>query len=204
MNFLKEHSYILTRLLVTQLGMMIFGSVLSTAFLSIDGALIYISLFSVLFYLFLVYVAIWPLGASDVIRVDAGRQKRMIGKGFLLGTIAAAPMLLISLLGLFGYIFGHSALTTSGGVGLYGVTRILLYFWQSPYIGISNAVLPPIGDTGAYLFFGASVAPSVYYFLLWLFQVLFTLPGIAITGVGYIFGHKNIAILSPEPKPKNK
>ncbi len=204
MKFLKENSYILSRLLVTQLGMMIFAIVLSTAAASFDGILLFVSIFSILFYLVLLYVAIWPLGASDVIRVDAGRQKKCIGKGFLLGTLAAAPSLFLILLMAIGYIFGHSVLVSSGGIGLYGVSRLILGFWQAPYLGLSNALLPSIAETGACLVLGMEVSASVYYLCLLLCQLLFVLPAILVTGVGYIFGHKNIALMSPLQKPKNQ
>ena len=204
MRFIKENSYMISRLLVTQLGMMVFAMVLSTAAASFDGILIFVSIFSVLFYLVLLHVAIWPQGAKDVIRVEAGRAEKKLGTGFLLGTVAAIPSLFLFLLMAIGYVTGYGIWQTDFGVGLYGIVKIILSFWQAPYLGIMNACLSFTAETGVYAVFGMAVSQSMYYFWGMLLHFVTILPAVLVSGTGYLLGYKNIFLLAPVSGNKNK
>ena len=73
MRFLKENMSTITKMIVNQLGMMIFGLVLSMATSQNDTLFLLASVFSVCFYMFLVYTVGWELGAKDKVRLDGGR-----------------------------------------------------------------------------------------------------------------------------------
>ena len=80
MGFWKKHSYQVVRLFIIQIGITIFGLVLSfavsTAFRKGDDQipLLMVSIFSVLFYLFLLYSVAW-----DSLREEIKRLKSLNG-----------------------------------------------------------------------------------------------------------------------------
>ena len=90
MDFWKKHSYQIVRLFVIQIGIAIFGLVLSfavaTAFRDRSDRLplLMVSIFSVLFYLFLLYSVSWEIGGKDRLRLDAIHAEFKNGTGFLL------------------------------------------------------------------------------------------------------------------------
>ena len=81
MKIFKENSYDVVKLYVNQLGIMIFSMLLYTAVGAFENeklslALsIFVSVFSICFYLVLIYYAIWEIGAKDKIRIDGGRME---------------------------------------------------------------------------------------------------------------------------------
>ena len=58
-----------------QIAMTVFGTMLSFATLKNEGLLLASSIFSILFYLMLLYTVGWDIGARDKIRIDGGRMK---------------------------------------------------------------------------------------------------------------------------------
>ncbi len=204
MKFIKENSYILSRLIVTQIGMMIFSTILSFAFAGFGGIQIFIGIFSVLFHFVLIHAAIWTEGAKDVIRVEGGRQKPSQKKGLLLGLVAATPTLLVVLLMAIGYLFGYSAMNTDFGMGLYAVTHIIGYFLQAPYLSIISSMLSTstVASLPVCFAFGIVVEPAIYWLLRLLFLFISVLPAIFMTGLSYYLGYKNIYLLSPNPNKK--
>ena len=77
--FWKTNSDTVIKMLVHQFGLTVFGFLLNSA-ASVSGndaLVIGLGVFSAVFYLFLLYVVAWEVGAKDKIRIDAGRQKRI-------------------------------------------------------------------------------------------------------------------------------
>ena len=87
MKLFKENSYDIVRLYVNQLGIMIFSLLLYTAVGSFSNETlsfwlsVFVSVFSVAFYLVLVYYVVWEIGAKDKIRIDGGRMEKFNNKG---------------------------------------------------------------------------------------------------------------------------
>ena len=108
MGFWKKHSYQVVRLFIIQIGITIFGLVLSfavsTAFRERDDQipLLMVSIFSVLFYLFLLYSVAWEMGGKDRLSLDAQHASPRGGTGFLLSTLSEIPNFLLCLLMLIG------------------------------------------------------------------------------------------------------
>ena len=86
MSFLKEHSDNIVKLIINQVGISIFAMFLYTAAAAIkseDGGAsltfkVLISVFSIMFYLLLVYTIGWEIGAKDKIRIDGKRLERRV------------------------------------------------------------------------------------------------------------------------------
>ncbi len=200
-SLIKENSNLIIRLFVTHIGMIIFGTVLATASASYDNILMFVSLFSICFYMALLYVSAWEQGSKDVIRADAGRIPHRPCLGFLLGAVASSVGFLLVFLMLIGYFFGYAPLHSDFGMGLYGVCRVIIAFWQAPYLGLAGTFF----STGTvYTVFGAVVTSECYYLVNMLFYFLTTLPAVAFSGIGYLFGYKNFRIFSPMSRNTKK
>ena len=122
MGFWKKHSYQVVRLFIIQIGITIFGLVLSfavsTAFRERDDQipLLMVSIFSVLFYLFLLYSVAWEMGGKDRLSLDARHASPRGGSG-----------------------------ATVGGRRVFGIGYFLEPFLNSMYLGIIRVLL---GATG--------------------------------------------------------
>ena len=208
MGFWKRYSYQIVRLFVIQIGIAIFGLVLSfavsTAFRDRNPgtALLLVSIFSVLFYLSILYSVVWEIGGKDRIHLDAVHEKLRGGKGLLLALLASVPNLLLDLLMLIGgtlYRFG----STSVGSGFIVAGFTPSFFIQSMYQGIINRILSAFGLIEP----GKTAAGSASYYLvtaLLFFAVL--VPMIAVTGFAYWMGlnEKRLIPSAKKPTPGDK
>jgi hypothetical protein len=105
-SFLKENSYYMVKMLVDQLAMTIFGTMLAIAASRSPQLLLASSIFSILFYLFILYSVGWEIGAKDKIKIDGGRLRPMPSKGFFIALGANIPNLLLALLMGLGVLIG--------------------------------------------------------------------------------------------------
>ena len=118
MDFWKKHSYQIVRLFVIQIGIAIFGLVLSfavmTAFRNRSDwlPLLMVSIFSVLFYLFLLYSVAWEIGGKDRLKLDAVHTEFKGRTGIFLALFAEIPNFLFDLVMLIGGILVRAGETT--------------------------------------------------------------------------------------------
>ncbi len=191
-DFLKKNSEFLTKLIVHQFGLTVFGFLLySAANVSGNRALVIgFSIFSAVFYLFLIYVLAWETGAKDKIRIDAGRQKRDVFKGLKADLIAQIPNFLIAVLSLIGYLFiNKSALNENGqfftpvwAVNMHAICQLLGFYLNAMYLGIFD-------------YLGFISNPFALF--------LMTLPTLLTCAFGYYFGTKEkFGLFSSAPREK--
>ena len=193
MKIFKENSYDIVKLYVNQLGIMIFSMLLYTAVgsfenESLSGKLsIFVSVFSICFYLVLVYYAMWEIGAKDKIRIDGGRMEPCKNKGLVMGLFANVPNLV---LGVFSVLF-LSIFLVSGNDGIYAaflVFNTIMRFHASMFLGLITALVP-----------GATTATSVDYTEFLIEAILFTvlpLVSAAVTQLAYNLGMREKKIFS--------
>ena len=112
MRFLKQHSYNIVKLIVFQIGISIFALVVSQAMnmalknnTALNPALLGVSIFSIGFYLTLVYSMLWEQGTKDKIRIESGRMVADRQYGLKIAIFAAIPSFLIAALVGIGYLF---------------------------------------------------------------------------------------------------
>ena len=200
MRLIKDNSTLLWRFFVNHIGMMILGCLLSTVGAEYDNIFLFMSIFNICFYMALVYIAGWDQGAKDVIRADAGRIPRRPWLGFLISAASSFVTVFLLLLLVVGYLFGYGLTSTDLGMGIFGIARIIIGFWQAPYLGVCNTVLSTLleGNEGivSYYIFGSLVSQSTYYLALVFFYLLSLLPAILCSGVGYLFGYRNFRIFA--------
>ena len=193
MKVFKENSYDIVRLYINQLGIMIFSMLLYTAVGSFDNEKIssalsiFVSIFSICFYLVLLYYVVWEIGAKDKIRIEGGRAEPCKYKGLVMGLFANVPNLILGLLTL---LFLSIFLGTGNEVvnSVFLVFNLITRFHASMYLGFITAVVPSGLSAGA-----------IDYIELLVEAVLFTLLpfiSVAVTHLAYTLGSKEKKLLS--------
>ncbi len=188
--FLKENSDLIRKLVVYQIGLIIFSTVITMAVAKSSGLVIAASVFSIAFYWFLLYNATWHAGQKDEIKITQGRMQFSPQKGFLVAMVANALNLLLALWVPISRIFvlpdgstfsdylflNDSLLPVSPEwiYNLYSIPRWIINIFQIMYAGVYKAILP--------------FNPFSYLIGL--------LCSMLICMIGYILGTKNFSIFS--------
>jgi len=169
-NFLKEHSYTIVKMLINQIGMTVFGLMLAMATASNSTLLLITSVFSIGFYLCLLYMQCWDCGAKDKIRVDGGRLRYFPYKGILMSLSANVINIILGLLAVIGWIFttDFAQGIPAWSANLYGVCSTIAKFIQAMYLGVIRLYMP---ETPFSL-------------------ILIILPSLFASGLGYFMGLK--------------
>ena len=176
-RFFKENSYYIHRLIITHIGMSVFGLVLLLATNQISSVLMLLaSLFSTLFFGTLVYATLWDKGAKDKAALDAGRIHHGFGHGFFIAFLGEAiSMLLCVLYFICALCVNIHALFGKIGAVLYTV----LMLSDGCFIGTMFYLNPRADNT-------ALVAP-----ILIAGSLIVSLFG----GAGYVLGVREIQLL---------
>lgn len=154
MKVFKENSYDIVRLYVNQLGIMIFSMLLYTAVGAIQNdslstmLSILVSIFSICFYLVLIYYVMWELGAKDKIRIDGGRMEPSKYKGLLMGVFANIPNFV---LGILTSVLLAIFLACGSDIvyAAFLIINTVMRFHASMYLGVITAIVPSGLSAGA-------------------------------------------------------
>lgn len=183
LNFFKENSYTIFKMFVNQIGMTIFGLALSMPTSQNDTLLLLSSVFSMLFYLVLLYTMTWDIGYEEKIRIEGKRLRFIPLKGLYMSLFANLPNLLLGLLMLVGFFAGGTA---EGGpvwaINLVGVCKAIVVFLEGMYNGIVTV-----------LFGNAPWA-----------CLLIVLPALVTCTLAYLAGVKGFRIFPSNPKKQNR
>lgn len=177
-SFFGRYSYTMVRLFLNQFAIGLFGAVITLALSKIGGdnetlsdtVMIVASALATIFYLFLTYTTIWPVGGKDRISSDAGKLSVMPMRGVLISLIANVPGLVVAIL----YTISEFA----GKTGMKLAMRVVTLFLNGMYYGLLAGA--PAG--------AADEAKLLNY---WWMYFLVLLPAIIVTGVGYYLGTRN-------------
>ena len=195
MKIFKENSYDIMRLYINQLGIMIFSTLLYTAVGSIEneklssGLSIFVSIFSVCFYLALIYYVMWEIGAKDKIRIDGGKMESCKPKGLIMGLFANVPNLFLGL----GTIISLSVFFVTEGNGAnicFVIFNLLMRFNASMFLGVINAIFPAGALTITDLTSYSNYLPSAIMF------TLLPLISVIVTHLAYYLGSNEKKLLS--------
>ena len=179
LKFLKKRSYDLVTMFVTQIAISIFGLALSLAIPTSQPTLrIATSIFSVLFYLFLIYTKIWDLGYKDMKALSRGDSGYSRLEGLYLGLGACSLNFIVAVLHSLIYIFKNNVTS-----GITGVSRIITLLSEGMYNGILATEI-----NGARL----------YDFAIMYFVIL--IPLIITSTLAYYAGSKDFKLFSPKKK----
>lgn len=184
-KFFHDYSYNIVKMFVNQFAISLFGFSLTLATTQMyvnkhssgfDVLTLLVSIFAVLFYLFLIYTLAWEIGAKDRISVDSGKKPYRPHLGLLLSAIANIPNLLLALLFVLGTVFRANSMVF--------MVRLIATLIQGMYFGIITAISLPVG--GAYVQLNS----------LWPTFFLITVPAMLASWLAYFLGHKELKLFS--------
>ena len=100
MSFFKQYSYSIFKLFLTQIALALMGMALALAFgyMGSRGWQVGGSIFVTVFYLFLLYVNVWDVGAKDGLKAAARGTSRGLWRGFAMALVANALNLILAFL----------------------------------------------------------------------------------------------------------
>ena len=194
--FFHKYGYNIFKMFLYQFAISMFGSTLAMATTSSGNPslTIVVSICAVLFYLFLIYVMVWEIGAQDKILVDVGKKEYKPLTGLVLSLIANIPNFIVAIVFTIGY--PSMAAGEEWGSNICAVMKVVLFIFEGMYLGILTATKMTVGG----------VLQSLNN--LWWPYFLIILPAIITCGTAYFLGHKNIhftsVVLYEDPKKKKK
>ncbi len=187
-NFFKKNSYEVVRLFVIQIGMTIFGLVVtSAAVMAFDGetekrfAQLFVSLFATGFYMFILYTTAWEYGSKR--QGDSADE----AFGIKVSLLANLPNMILGVLMLVGLL---RLADLDFFAGMYDIALLIAGLIESTYLGFANFLTLPDAGTRNYL-----VAAIVY--------ALTFLPALVVTHVAYTFGRKNVRLTKAAPPSRD-
>lgn len=175
-EFLKDHSYDMVKMFLNQFATAIFGFSLVMAAGQAENVFLRnaTSVFSVLFYLFLIYITAWDIGYRDKVSVDSGRKKRTPWKGVRISLCANALNFLLAIFIMLAALIDAEAIDSIGAVATF-----ITIFIEGMYTGLlANSV-------------GGVVLNSI-----WAIYFLLPIPALIVSGVAYQFGVHDVKFTS--------
>ena len=143
-EFWTENGKIVTKLILNQFGAAVMGLMITAAAATNEKLKLFASLFSICFYLVLLYMVVWEKGGQDRIRFDGGRAPWKPFTGLKITLLHNIPNFLFAVLIIIGYIFGKK-----GGMfemewagNLYAISNAIGRLWHGMYIGLIQTYSP--------------------------------------------------------------
>ncbi len=203
-NFFSKNGAFIWRLVLNQFGMTVFGIMTAMAASAIDVSLakgdgvvqrtcmIWVSVFSILFYMFINYMAIKEEGQRDKIRIDAGRLTRDPWRGLKIALCASALNLLLAVfIVIFGLLGSTSGPAIEWAGEIAGTSKLIAAIIQAMYWGVM------LGWSGAETI---GLVPEFAFLLI-------PLPSILTCALAYIAGLHEFSFIGPIKslfKPESK
>lgn len=197
MRFLKENSDIVVKLYINQIGIAIFSMFLYTIVGALQSenegfsllAKVLVSVFALLFYFVLVYLAVWEIGAKDKIRIDAQRMEKNSNKGFLIGLLANALNFIVW--GIATLLMGIYLITPIEWIKTtFGIFNLIFRLFSSMYLGVVQGLstVIPVASENIEL-----MVESLGFLILPILSVL-------VTHLAYFMGVNNYRIIPSRKK----
>jgi hypothetical protein len=192
MKLFKNHFYDIIRLYINQIGITIFASMLNTAVTNPDNPelslklQIGVSVFATLFFFALLYTMGWDWGATDIIRVESGRQKKTPFKGAALAFFANIINFILAggcVICMMQIIDGNAAAEPVNQI-----FNLLLRFTNAMYLGSIKGIFASVTDVNLSFLY-----QSIGYFVAPIFAI-------GVTQLGYFLGTKNFKIFGSHKK----
>ena len=185
-DFWKENGAYIGKMTLNQFGAAFFGIMLVLAASAAQSQrtwlTLFASVFSTIFYLFLVYTVLWEKGGQDRIRVDSGRQQRNPLKGFFIAVCANIPNILLGVLDIGTRLVMNPEDPDHLAGEVNSVVRAIVLLWEGMYAGFVS--------------YAHSIAPNHPY-LLSLTRLAIVIPALLVGGAAYWLGLTNKRLLQP-------
>ena len=197
MKFIKENSYDIVKFFIYQIGIAVFSLTLAFPLSdavkdtkTADIVQLCVSILAIAFYSMLVYTVTWEHGATDRIRIDAGKSVYDGFKGAKIALIACIPNFVISAIAILSSLLYSDG---NGWTAVAGITLMILALIESMYLGATEFIASFVGAESSIIY----LIKSVCYFVMPLIIVI-------AAHVGYTLGDKNIKIFGFASKKSNK
>jgi len=195
LNFFKQNGYIMVKIVLYQIAMSMFGGmlVLAGAQIRSDALIAILSIFSIVFYLYLLYVTFYEIGQKDGIRIKAGRLKFDGVKYFLIALCAGSVNFIFGILTvIFKSLINNVSLfqdvsslgevaSPAWAANAYELFNTLTRAIQAMYVGVLRAFFP--GNV--------------------LMLLVIPIPAVIVVGVSYRLGVKYCDGFIKSKKEKN-
>ena len=171
LTFFKKHSYDVVKMFINQFDISIFGNALALATGETQATLrIATSIFSILFYLFLIYVMMWDLGAKDARHLEKKDAGYTYATGIYIALFASIPNLILALLIALG-----TWVSSLGNMG--AVAKLIALFCEGMYTGLLAITVggTPLNN-------------------LWFVFFLLPIPLIVTSGIAYYAGSQDFKV----------
>ncbi|MBE6589940.1 MAG: hypothetical protein E7643_07155 [Ruminococcaceae bacterium] len=171
-RFLKEYSYDMVKMFLNQFATAIFGFSLTMATMQAGNYTLrnVMSGFSIVFYLFLLYVTAWEIGYRDKVSVDLGKKKRSALTGALISLCANSVNFLFAVFIMLGTLIQEEVF---GSIG--AVCKFLAVFLEGMYTGLLSH---PVGGM-----------PLNNYWFVWF---IVPIPAILVSSLAYWLGLRDV------------
>ena len=181
-SFFKQYSYNIVKDIVYQFALSIFGALLSMATTAAknDVLAICISVFAIIFYLFLIYITTWEIGAKDSVSVEVGKKPYRPYTGLLISVCANIPKFIIAILFVASALFASNPEVVGTMKAILSLAFMLV---GGMYTGLMMTV--KIGAEG-----GSMVGQWWSYFVI-------IIPALVTSWVAYYAGLKNFRLVAP-------
>ena len=194
MRYLREHFNLITKLFVNQIGMTIFGMILTMAVMKAaeDNPTLHmlVSLFAILFYLCLIYNVMWEAGARNIIRINAGRMPKDRAFALKAAFFASVPNLVLAVFLAISYLLAYP-LGVAAFAGVQDAFHLILGIFEAMYLGLFNVILSTCTS---------DAMKDLWATVLYLAS---SLPMILVSMGAYALGTRNVHLLGKrEPKSK--
>ena len=179
MKFFREHSGLILKLFANQIGITFFALVLTMAVIQMknDSLKVVVSLFSIVFYLCLIYSVMWQAGASDIIAIEHGHRPKISLYPVKVALYASVPNLLLGVLLVITCLLGPYA-GLSGASAIFAVLHIIAGLFEAMYVGLFSFIIEPLSGNS-------------YYLVVSLLYVLSSLPLVLMSAAAYALGTRN-------------
>ncbi len=180
-SFFQQYSYSMIKMFVNQFVISMFGIMVAMATAAANNTVLTWvgSIFSIVFYLFLIYTMTWEIGATDRISVDVGKKPYRPHTGLLLSLFANLPNFVIALL----YTLAYPFMGTHKWAGnLNAVLHLISSVVEGMYRGVLSLITIP-----------AAGAPM---FQFWWAYFVIIVPSLVTAWIAYFAGFKNFRIVA--------
>lgn len=168
-EFIKNYSYVIVRIFVDQLAVAVFALAVAIGtaknFMTLT---IFSSIFSVLFFAFMIGHMTYQAGVVDREKIALGRFKKNIFSGLIMGALANIPNFLLAVL----YAIGGMFEATKGIASFANIAAKLIY---GEYLGLLSIKVDGVS---------LGLMPISYFVII--------IPALIATTLGYIIGVNGI------------
>ena len=158
-EFMQKHSYNAVRLFIDQIAISIFGLVLAIACGRVENDTLKIitSVGAIVFYLFLIYAAMWEVGSKDKFGIDNGTKQSRPLTGLFVALLANSFNLLLALI-ILGCSFASegSALSTLGALA-----KVIALFIEGMYTGLLSLDIDGVALNNHWLSYFVITVPAL-------------------------------------------